>query len=96
MRERGRDRNVTERLDAAAVDVLGRPLGYSPEALKRILSPRYFVEVRRTPGGPAPEETMRAARESRQFLQNDEQWWTSTTEMLAQAERRLGARSAAL
>ena len=38
---------------------------------------------------------MRAARESRQSLQNDEQWWTSTTEMLAQAERRLGARSAA-
>ena len=44
------DRNVTERLDAAAVDVLGRPLGYSSEALKRILSPRYFVEVRRTLG----------------------------------------------
>ena len=32
----------------------------SEDALQRILSPRHFVEVRRTLGGPAPEETGRA------------------------------------
>ena len=32
------------------------------------MSPRYFVEVRRTPGGPAPEETARALDESRRIL----------------------------
>ena len=34
-------------------------------ALAEILSPRHFVNVRRTLGGPAPEETARAAEASR-------------------------------
>jgi argininosuccinate lyase len=83
-------------LDAAAVEVLGKPLGYSAEALTEILSPRHFVEVRRTLGGPAPDETLRAAQVSRQLLQADEDWWTNATEALGQAERTLAERSAAL
>ena len=42
-------------------ELLGAPLAYSDEALAEILSPRHFVDVRRTLGGPAPEETARAA-----------------------------------
>jgi len=65
-------------------------------ALANILSPRHFVAVRKTHGGPAPEETARAAKASRHLLDTDESWWTSATNALADAERKLSARSAAL
>ncbi|HEY1913898.1 MAG TPA: argininosuccinate lyase [Vicinamibacterales bacterium] len=89
-------RAMSEQLDAAAVHVLGTPLGYSEQALTKILSPRYFVDVRRTLGGPAPEETARAAGVSIQQLAADERWWNEATDSLGQAERSLAARSAAL
>ena len=57
-------------------ELLGAPLAYSDAALAQILSPRHFVDVRRTLGGPAPEETARAAGVSRQLLDADEAWWT--------------------
>jgi argininosuccinate lyase len=76
--------------------LLGAPIDYSDEALARILSPRHFVDVRRTHGGPAPEETARAAKTSRQQLDADEAWWTNATAALTAAERRLATESAAL
>ena len=45
----------------ATTELLGAPLTYSEDEVAHILSPRYFVEIRRTLGGPAPEETARAA-----------------------------------
>jgi argininosuccinate lyase len=75
---------------------LGSPLAYSDPALATILSPRHFVEVRKTYGGPAPEETARAAGVSRQQLETDEAWWNGVTGALAAAERKLMERSAAL
>jgi len=56
----------------------------------------YFVEIRHTLGGPAPEETARAAKASRQQLEADESWWSNATEGLTAAERMLADRSAAL
>ena len=64
--------------------------------MAHILSPRYFVEIRRTLGGPAPEETARAAGVSRQQLEADEGWWSRASGALANAERTLAERSAAL
>ena len=55
------DAKPTETLAAVAFELVGRPITYSEERLQEILSPRYFVTVRKTPGGPAPEETGRAA-----------------------------------
>ena len=37
-------------------DLLGSALVYSDTALSEILSPRHFVNVRQTYGGPVPEE----------------------------------------
>ena len=46
-------------------------------ALAEILSPRHFVEVRRTLGGPAPEETARARRRvARSSSTPIGAWWT--------------------
>jgi argininosuccinate lyase len=83
-------------LAAASADLLGAPLQYSDAALTRILSPRHFVDVRRTFGGPAPEETARAAAVSRALLDEDQAWWTQTTAALSAAEQRLSDRAARL
>ena len=95
-----RDRDATqspaELLAQASREVLGSPLAYSDAALGTILSSRHFVNVRRTHGGPAPDETARAARASRQLLDDDAAWWNGATGALAAAERKLAERSAAL
>jgi len=80
----------------ATADLLGAPLQYSDSALARILSPRHFVDVRRTRGGPAPEETARAAAAGRALLEDDQAWWTNTTDALTAAEQRLTDRAARL
>ena len=52
--------------------------------------------VRRTHGGPAPEETARAAAVARALLEEDQSWWTNTTDALTAAEQRLTDRAARL
>jgi len=83
-------------LENVSREVTGRPITYTDEALAKILSARHFVAVRRTHGGPAPEETARAAGVSRQLLESDEAWWQHATDALARAEQMLAERSAAL
>jgi hypothetical protein len=59
------------------------------DALARVLSPRHFVEVRKTVGGPAPEETVRAIGASKQRLAEDAGWLKSRIDSLRSAEREL-------
>jgi argininosuccinate lyase len=89
-------RPLADLLADVSGDVLGAPIRYSEEQLAETLSPRHFVNVRRTWGGPAPEETMRAAQASRVRLEADEDWWRQAGEALRLAESRLAERSAAL
>ncbi len=98
MHEREKDPSVSLSwtLAKASSDLLGAPLNYSDEQLARILSARHFIEVRRTFGGPAPEETTRAIAASIAQLAGDEDWWKAATSALGDAERRLTERSAAL
>jgi argininosuccinate lyase len=95
-RQREPNRPLADALAAASSDVLGAPIKYTETALAEILSPRHFVAVRRTLGGPAPEETARAAEVSHQLLAADQAWWEQATNALADAERRLAERSARL
>jgi len=90
------DAKANETLAAVAFELLGRRIVYTPERLEEILSPRYFVAVRRTPGGPAPEQTSFALEASRARLDTDRQWCTERRGALAAAERLLAERSAAL
>jgi len=83
-------------LAAASADLLGAPLNYPEAEIADMLSPRHFVEVRRTHGGPAPAETARAIQESRKLLQRDADWLARTSKALAAAETRLDERSRAL
>ena len=80
----------------ASSDLLGTPLSYTDAQLAEILSARHFVEVRTTLGGPAPPETDRAIRQSRQRLETDRAWSAAATEALSAAERELAHRSSEL
>jgi argininosuccinate lyase len=77
-------------------EVAGVTVSYPDERLEEILSARHFVNVRRTPGGPAPEETTRAAASSRTLLERDDVWRQAAVDALVDAERRLSERSARL
>ena len=77
-------------------ELLGTPLQYSEAALEHILSPRHFVDVRTTAGGPAPERTSEAIVVSGTQLHADEEWWHDATHRLHLAESKLAAQSAAL
>jgi argininosuccinate lyase len=74
----------------------GRAIVYSEAHLERIMSPHYFVRVRRTLGGPAPEETARAVAAARVALDQDRAAWQARRDHLAITERRLRERVAAL
>jgi len=76
--------------------LLGAPLEYSDAELARILSPRHFVDVRRTAGGPAPAETARALADAEAALAADRAWLAGVVEALAAAQTLLKERSAGL
>lgn len=84
--------SLAEALAKASRALVGHAIEYSDERLDEILSPRYFVDVRRTLGGPAPEETARAILEQRQLLEDHRDAWDARRQRLAQAERELLAR----
>jgi hypothetical protein len=51
--------------------VTGREIKLTPDELARVLSPEYFVAVRRTWGGPAADVTGAAIAASRRKLADD-------------------------
>jgi argininosuccinate lyase len=81
--------SLARALAQASATLLDRPIEYTEERLQTILSPRYFVQVRRTLGGPAPEETARALVESRRLLASDHAAWRARRDQLTAAEARL-------
>jgi argininosuccinate lyase len=95
-RQRDQEKSIAHLLADASAELLGAPINYSDAALAEILSPRHFVNVRRTLGGPAPEVTGAALTASRAQLAADASWWTQATFALADAERTLAAESARL
>jgi argininosuccinate lyase len=88
--------SLSRALHAASSALLGAPLEYAEARLQTVLSPKHFVEVRTTHGGPAPSETMRALGESRRRLDEDRASWTARREAQVAAESRLQAAARAL
>ena len=83
-------------LAKASKAILGRALEYPEADLQRIMSPRHFVDVRTTHGGPAPAETTRAIAESSKLMQRDRDAWSARRARLNLAETSLEARARAL
>jgi argininosuccinate lyase len=80
---------LRDALREVSLEVLGTSVEMEGDALARVLSPRHFVEVRKTVGGPAPEETVRAIGASKQRLAEDAGWLKSRIDSLRSAEREL-------
>ena len=76
-------------LTRAARDVAGLDVQVSEADLSRVLSPEYFVQVRRTPGGPAPEVVAAALEAARANLAADEVERDRRRRALAAAEGKL-------
>jgi argininosuccinate lyase len=90
------ERPLAAILAEVSAAIVGAPVRYTDEALRELLSPRHFVEVRRTLGGPAPSETGRALEDARRALAADGRWLADTRAALAAASKRLQVRKAAL
>ncbi len=88
--------SLSDALAKASKALLGRSLDYSDDLLETVMSPLHFVQVRRTLGGPAPEETARAVAASRRMLESDGEAWQRRRDHLANAERQLKERVQAL
>jgi argininosuccinate lyase len=84
--------SLADGLAKASAALTGHTLQYSEARLQEVMSPRYFVEVRRTLGGPAPEESARALAVSRQLLDGDRAAWQSRRDHLLRAEQMLDKR----
>jgi argininosuccinate lyase len=90
------DRPLADVLADVTATILGTPIRYTDDALRELLSPRHFVDVRRTLGGPAAPVVGRAIDEARQALEADGRWVVKTREDLSAASERLRERRAAL
>ncbi len=88
--------SLSEALAKASRALLGHVIVASDERLEEVLSPLHFVKVRRTLGGPAPEETARALAEQRDLLARDHVAWQTRRDRLTRAEQQLRQRSRAL
>ena len=95
---RGRDpaTPLSELLAAASGEIAGKSVRYTEDELADILSPRHFVEVRQTHGGPSTVVVKRALDQSRERLRSDQRWWADAMEALKGAEQRLAERTAGL
>jgi argininosuccinate lyase len=76
--------------------VLGRPIEFDEARLDDVLSARHFVEIRKTPGGPAPSEMARTLAESRTLLDADVKWLAAAREKLGRADSELTEAARAL
>ena len=79
-----------------STEVLGQPIEIDDEVLATILSPQHFVEVRITPGGPAPSRTAEAIEESTAALARDRGWFAEAAGRLTAAEVALKAAASSL
>lgn len=74
---------MLESVAALAPSHFGRPLQASRQELREALDPRHFVDVRRIPGGPAPEALQPALEEAETHLAGTRAWIAGKSAALA-------------
>jgi argininosuccinate lyase len=96
--ERAKDPSapLSDAVAGATAGLPGGPIRCAESALQKSLSPRHFIDVRQTYGGPAPAETARALGVSQSALDADRAWLNKTRDGLESAAAELQRRSAAL
>jgi len=76
-------------LDAAAIEVTGRPLGLDEQIIRKALDPYENVRVRSVIGGPAPDEVRRMIDARNAVLAEDQDRLEHRRRQLAQAAQGL-------
>ncbi len=76
-------------MDAAAQQVLGRPLSLPDEVVRQALDARQFVAIRVIPGGPAPQAVQTLLNRQTGRLERDSAWGAERRAQLAGAAGRL-------
>jgi argininosuccinate lyase len=84
---------VSDIIAETSAELLGTAIRYTEEQVASILSPRHFVGIRTTLGGPAPAVTTAALDVSRQALASDRDWLTRARSLLDAAAAELRERS---
>ena len=90
------DEPKTTVLRQVSAALLEQPVSLDDATLARVLSPRNFVEVRTTHGGPAPAVTSAAIEASREGLAKDREWLSGCLDRLREAVQKRQAAEAAL
>jgi hypothetical protein len=96
MRTADPSHRLSDIVAAASTELIGTRVSYDEERLNAILSPRHFIDIRTTHGGPAPAETGRALEAARAGLVADQTWLARTRQRLVAAAATLKAGSEAL
>jgi argininosuccinate lyase len=89
-------KSLTVILGEVCREATGEPLELSAHELTEILSPRHFVDVRCTPGGPSPHEIARALAQAGAVLDADGAWLARARAATTAADERLRAKSLSL
>ncbi|MFI5449790.1 MAG: argininosuccinate lyase [Candidatus Bathyarchaeia archaeon] len=80
---------TTETIDAAAVEVAGKPLGLEEKTILEALDPYENVKRRRVTGGPAPPEVMRMIEDRLRRIGGENLRLEARMKRLEDAEKRL-------
>lgn len=78
-------------VDAAAGEMIDKPLRMSDEAIRRCLDPQHFVEQHKVTGAAAPAEVRRMASVRRDLVARDEAAIAERAARVRNADRELGA-----
>jgi len=88
----GRFDGLAASLAAAAREVIGSPIEMTEAQIEEVLSPGHFVDVRITPGGPAPAQVTRALADTASALDRRGAWLAGRRAALNAAEAKLSGR----
>jgi argininosuccinate lyase len=87
---------TSEMLDAAAREVIGKPLDLGEPIVRKALDPAENVRIRDTTGGPAPSEVKRMIEKGKGVLSGDKARVKQRKDLLEQAARALRDASRAI
>jgi argininosuccinate lyase len=73
---------MVEAVISLAPAIFGKALGTPLEELLLALDPRHFVDLRRIPGGPAPEALQPALEKAQEELRETQEWITAKAALL--------------
>jgi len=79
-----------------AAEIIGRPLRTPVEVLREALDPEHFVEIRKIPGGPAPEVVLAQLQTMRTCQDKMNSWISLKTQSEAQFPKRIADAAAAI